>query len=438
MSQVSQIADYFLSPTAASAPRRIALIGVGDAVPVSFLTACLGRKWAAGGKRVMAVDGRGGDRDLASLLRQELPASLEGKEPTAGKVPLLSEISVVSFSLTSDALQHMASPSQWERFKHQEVNADLLLSTMPADATLLSWAPIVRSFHAVVLLLAAGEKDLPRCYRVVRFLYHHNPFLQVHLVRSLVLEKETSTAVSDSMNFYEQLFWMVARFLRQDLMGPHLFFADPSVPESRSSSFDSCLEHLSQKLLTAEPSLGRNQFPAFFESLEAVHSTAQASRWEKADLFKQLPDYWLLDDAVGPKKATLLLNWERRLAVGETVTGNADPLPGVGDALMRGIEVIDWARDHLPLLARLYGKQLDPALPPHLILISPDYPPAFCNAVTHLGLPIILYKTCRGNEGNHFVPVFRPPGHSLAPDLSSEEEDALKNVTLRGKKAGQV
>jgi len=420
MSLISGIADHFLSPRRASEVKRIAVVEVEETLPASFLTANLALKWAVGEKRVMAIEGKEGGTDLGNLLwRKPLPLLGEGDDEPHQEIPRPREIDLVPFRLTPSRLQFIR-PSQWERLKRQEENADLLLITLPGDGTLFSWTSILRSLHAVVLQVPAQERILTNCYRILRFFYLHNPFLRVHFVGVLCLEKGAKTTLSDGMKFYEQLSWLVARFLHQDLIGPHLLLMDRNFPDQRFSSLNSLLDHLSQKLLTEEPFIDRTQFSRLFDSLETMHCIPPASRWERSDLFKRLGDYFPLDVTVGPKRVTLLLNWERRLAVGEVAT------EGLGDALVRGIEAMEWAHNHLPLLASLYTRKLDPALSPHLVLISPEYPSGFCGMVTRLGLPIVLYQACKGQRGIHVVQVSSPVNPPCSPELSSEEEEALK------------
>lgn len=427
MSQISGIADHFLSSRASSGPTRIALIGTRNAIPVSFLTANLALEGSRAARRVMAIQGEGEGMDLGYLFCKRSLPLLEEQNESSQAPPSPAGINLVPFRLTSDSFRSV-KPPQWEKLKRQEGEADLLLLALPADPALSSWTPIVKSLHAVVLQAPVGENKRLDCYRILRFLYFHNPFLQVHFVGLLASEEEgTKTTVSDGLSFYEHLSSMAGRFLRQELIGPYLWILESRQihnhvelsPPVQLSSLTPFLERLAKRLLNEQPAIERAKFPGFFASLEAAYSVSPNPWWEQADLFTQLGDYFLLDSEVGPKKATLLLNWERRLAVGEMAAH------GVGEALVRGTELLEWARDHLALLARLYHRKVDPALPPHLVLISADYPAGFCDAVGRMGLSVVLYKVCEAERGTHVVRLSPPLQPAFSQELSSEEEKAL-------------
>lgn len=428
MSQISAIANHFLTSRAPSGVKRIALIGVRDTLPVSFLAANLALEGARAGKRVMAIQGEKGETDLGFLFRKKSLTLLGEGNHDSEEPSSLPGINLVPFCLTPEGLRN-AKPPQWEEFRRQEEEAELLLIVLPGDTTLRAWAPILKSLHAVVLQTPVGEKHRSACYQILRFLYFHNPFLRVHLVGLLSSsgEEGTRTTTSDGLSFYEQLAGMADRFFRQELIGPYLGILEgrsaPAPSEAalpvQPSTLAPFLDRLVKTLLTEEPVIDRAKFSGLFASLEAAHSPPPTLQWDKADLFARLEDYFPLDFAVGPKKASLLLNWERRLAVGETAG------EGVGEALVRGAELLEWAHDHLPLLARLYRGKLDPALPPHLLLIAPDYPAGFCGAVGRLGLPVVLYKAYTAEKGTRVERVSPLLQRPFSQKLSSEEESAL-------------
>ncbi|HLG22285.1 MAG TPA: hypothetical protein VI382_05675 [Candidatus Manganitrophaceae bacterium] len=432
MSQISEIANHFLSPRNRSGPQRIALIGGGGrdgtlnaAAPVSLLAANLALKCAMERKRVFAIEGEEEKTDMGSLF---LGAPLPLLEETGQDAPWTSPrpgIDLFRYCLTPDRGRLM-KPSQWERLKRREEEADLLLVTLPGDATLFLWEPMIRSLHAVVLQTAVREKDQGACYRILRFLYARNPFLRVHLV-TLPLAGEGAPG---EVYFYERLSSLVAHFLRQSMIGPYplIIKNDPShplinrthpqtLPDPRLTPL---LERLTQGLLTHGPLMDRPRFSGFFASFESTFPQSPDSNRPGPALFRELDDYHLLDVEVGPKRVALLLNWERRLAVGEIAH------EGIGEALVRGVRAMEWVHDHLPLLARLYDGKVDPVLSPHLVLIAQDYPPDFCVGLSRLGLPVALYKTCGGEKKSRVTPVSSPLKSSFAPELSLEEENALK------------
>lgn len=435
MSQISDIANHFISSRASSGPQRIGLVGTGDTLPISFLTASLALKWAEGGSHVMAIEGEEGGCDLGDLLCKKPLPLLEEEDRHPKSVSLRPRIDLVPFCLTPDRFCKVR-PARWEKLRRQEEEADLLLVTLPGDATLYLWAPIVRSLHAVVLQTSVREADRETSYRLLRFLYRHNPFLRVYLAPTFFLKEKAQTTASDAIRFYEEISSLAARFHRQAPAGPYLLpietgfvhaILDRSLLDARSAPLAPLLERLARELAGGIPVIERGRFPRLFASLEAIHSDPSRTRREGSDPFPQLDDYFPLDREVGPKRATLLFNWERRLAVGETVGETTHP--GLGAALVRGMEALEWAHDHLPLLARLHEPKIDPTLPPHLVLIAPDYPDGFRRGVDRLALPVVLYKADPRGNGTPAARVSSPLHRSFSPELSSEEEEALEKRT---------
>jgi hypothetical protein len=429
MSEISAIADHFLSPRSSAGPKRIALIGAGGAVPVSFLAANLATRWAGIGKRVMAVEGDEGGADLGEFLwGRPLPLLDEGEwDHRGGQRP--SEIDLVPFCLTPDRLRHL-KPPQWEGLMRREAGADLLLVTLPGDADLFLWKDVVRSLHAVILQTPMREKEGSTCYRILRFLHRHNPFLRVHLVGIPRAAEGGAAAITGGMSFHERLSGLAERFLRQELIGPYLLtleaelvhaLLDHVLSDRQHPSLIPLLERLTRGLLTAdESSNGPTPSSGLFASLKAAYGLLPAPWWEKADLFGTLGEYFPLDVEVGPKRLTLLLNWERRLAVGETARGD------FGEALVRGIGSLAWVQDHLPILSRLYGKKVDPALSPHLVLLSAEFPAGFSEGISRLNLSAALYRVCRGEREIHFERVSPELKPTLPAELTPDEEEALQ------------
>lgn len=375
----------------------------------------------------MAIEGARGNVDLGDILggrHLSVPVEQEEKPGTCSPPP---GIDLVPFCLTPEVLGSVKS-SQWEKLERQENAADLLLITLQGDGTFFSWASILRSLHAVVLQTQIQDAAPRACYNLLRFLYHHNAFLRVHFAAFYSLEEGARSTIADVMNLYKRLASAARAFLRQELIGPHFSFLNQSLihglahgspPAQPSPYLEPLVESLAQKLLTEDLPIDRTQFPGLFASLAAAHALPSKLTSERIDLFRQLRDYIPLDVEVGPTRATLLLNWERRVVVGETAT------QGVGEALVRGTEAMEWVENHLPILARLYDRKVDPTLAPHLVLIASDYPPAFHRFVARLGLPVVLYRLCVGESGAHLVrvsPLLKP---LFSLELSREEEEAL-------------
>jgi len=432
MSQIADIASHFLSSRPYGTTRRIGLIGTTETVPIAFLAAGLAKKWAASGKQIMVVDAEEGDTDLGDfLLKRSLPLVGEGNADLTTISPSPG-IRLVPACLTLDHLRHI-SPAQWEKLKNEEGEADLQLITLPANASLFSWTPILRSLHAVILQTPVRESDRTACYQILRFLYLHNPFLRVHLV-GIPLEEGARATVSEGVHFYERLSQLVGRFLHQEVMGTNLLILesdlihavlDRVLPDQPPSSFTLLMDRLTREILPEDSSTEKIRFPGLFPSLERFLAASKMPAWESSELFKELDDYFPLDAAVGPKKVTLLLNWERRLAIGEVAKNR------VGDALVRGIEALGWVDDHLPLLARLYGKRINPGLPAHLVLISSEYPPGFSDGVSRFGLPVILYRAVASERGLFVERLSELPKPSISPELSPEEKEALNSEPAR-------
>lgn len=426
MSQVAGIADHFLSRRVSLGPRRFGFIGAKETIPAAFLAANLVFRWGSAGKQVMVLDGEREDIDLGSLLwRQPLPllgeGNLEQKE-----ISSLNGIDLVPFCLSPDTF-HDVTPSQWKPLGRREGEADLFLVTLPGDTTLFQWTPILRSLHAVVLQTPIREKDVTTCYQILRFLYFHNPFLRVYLV-AIPSEKGKRTPVSEGMSFYDHLSGMVQRFLQQEMVGPYFMvletdlvqsLLDQSLPQQQPSSLSLLLERLSQELLSQETLIEKPRFPGFFASLESVNCQSLIPFWD-GHLFEQLEGYFLLESEVGPGKVSLLLSWERRLAVGELARN------GLGDSLVRGIASMEWVHEHLPLLARLYGKRVNATLSPHLVLLSPSYPESFCRGIARLDTPIVLYRTIQGRKGSCVERVSSELMQNFSHELSTKEQEALQ------------
>jgi hypothetical protein len=240
-----------------------------------------------------------------------------------------------------------------------------------------------------------------------------------------------SGTIRGGIEFYDRLAKLVGRVLRQELVGPYLLMLeaglihallDRTLPKQPTPSLTALLERLAHALSTGEPLLERDRFPGFFPSLQATQTSAQASTWEGRDLFDRLESCLPLDVGVGPMGVTLLLDWERRLLIGETVGER------LGDALIRGLEALEWVHGHLPLLTRLYGKRIDPTLAPHLVLIAPHFPDGFCRGISRLGLPVVLYRAARGEGGTFLERVTPFPRPSFSLELSPEEKSALKEA----------
>jgi|GEM_PF-5116599 len=422
----------FHSYRPAAGPRRVGLIGTAETVPVSFLSASLAKKWATSGKQVLVMNGEEGDIDLGDfLLRRPLPPLGDGDLDLTTLTPSPG-IRLVPYCLTPDKLRCINHP-RFERLRKEEAGSDVLLITLPADAALFSWAPILRSLHAVILQTPVRDADRPGCYQILRFLYQHNPFLRVHLV-GIPLEEGTRATVSEGVQFYERLSQLVSRFLQQEVTGTNLLILeselihavlDRVLPDSNPSSFTLLMDQLTREILPEEGSAEKIRFPGLFASLESSVVSLRDPLWEGSELFKELEDYFPLDSGVGPKKVTLLLNWERRLAVGEIAKNR------IGDALVRGIEGLDWASNHLALLGRLYRKKVNSNLSPHLLLISSDYSPGFIDALTRLSVPVILHRANVSDRGV-FVERLSPlPKVPFSPELSPEEREALNADHVR-------
>lgn len=428
MSQIREIANHFLTSRASSGPRRIGFIGTGDTLPISFLATRLALKWAEAGRHLMAVAGEEGGTDLGDLLWEKPLPLLEDEDLHPKRVFPRPGIDLVPFSLTPDRFPKI-KPDRLERLKGQEREADLLLVTLPGEAALYLWAPIVRSLHAVALQTSVREKDQEAAYRILRFLFRHNPFLRVHLIPTFFVKEGAQTTASEGVRFHERLSALVDRFQRQALAGPYLMAIEPEFIHAildrapfdrRCAPLLPLLERLGRALLDDAPPIERDRFPGFFSSLEAIHADPRDGWQERLDLFDRLDDYLPLDKEVGPKRATLLLNWERRLAVGEAAR------PGIGEGLVRGLETLAWAHDHLSLLARLYERKVDPALPPHLVLIASAYPDGFLKGAGLAPLPIVFYKATPREGGLQITRVSSPLRRPFSPELSPEEEEALQ------------
>ncbi|HET6371661.1 MAG TPA: hypothetical protein VFG95_10715 [Nitrospiria bacterium] len=429
MSEISAIADHFLSSRSATGPKRIGLIGAGGAIPVSFLAANLAARWAGIGKRVMAVEGEEGGADLGEFLwGKPLPLLEDGEWDNRG-VQRHSGIDLVPFCVTPDRLGHL-KPAQWDGLVRREEEADLFLATLPGNADLFLWKDVVRSLHEVILQSPMRENEGVNCYRVLRFLHLHNPFLRVHLVEIPRTAEGGEAAAAGGMSVYDHLSDLAERFLRQELFGPYLLtlekdlvhaLLDHVLSDRQHPSLIPLLERLTRGILAAdEPSIAPIHSSGFFASLRTAYGLRPTPWWEKADLFGALGDYFPLDAEVGPKKLTLLLNWERRLAVGETARRD------LGEALIRGIVSLAWVHDHLPLLSRLYGKKIDPTLSPHLVLLSDEYPIGFLEGISCLTLSAVLYRVCQGGREIHFERVSPELKPSLPAELTPDEEEALQ------------
>ncbi len=426
MSQIAEIADHFLSRRVALGPRRFGFIGTQETIPAAFLAANLALRWTGSGKQVMVLDGEREEVNLGSLLgRQPLPLLGEGNlEQQAGSS--LNGVDLVPFCLSPDTFQDV-SPSQWELLGRHEGEADLFLVTLPGDTALFLWTPIIRSLHAVVLQTPIRDQDVTTCYKILRFLYFHNPFLRVYLV-AVPSEKGKRTPVSEGMSFYDHLSEMVQGFLQQEMVGPYLMvletdlvqsLLDQILPQGQPSSLALLLERLAQELLNQEPPIEKQRFPSFFASLKSVNGQSETSLWD-GHLLEQVEGYFPLESEVGPGKVSLLLSWERRLAVGEMVRH------GLGDSLVRGIVSLEWVHEHLPLLARLYGKKVNATLSPHLVLLSPSYPESFCRGIARLDTPIVLYRTIQGRTGTCVERVSSELTQIFSNELSTKEKEALQ------------
>lgn len=432
MSQIAGIAHHYLSARDGDPTRRIAVLGGEGLLPPSFLAAHLALRFIAMGKRVMAMEGGVGSIDMSNylgrpplhLLSENLPVEQTGS-PANG-------FQLVPYRMAAEHWGRVR-PELWIRWMREEEAAAFLIVTLPDPTDLSPWYPTLRSLHDVVLQVhVGGQQAIPPAYRAIRLLYQHNPYLRVHLVFLPTARGGPATFATEALRLFGRLAESAQRLLRQEVLGPYLFHLEQPVIEAildrkteipASSGLPSLLERLSREVTSVVPE--SVPYPGWFSVLERQTMEAGSGRKE-AELFGRLDAYFPLEESVGPLQARLLLNWERRMAVGLMADRQ------IGEALQIGLETVDWVQDHLPLLGRLYGRRVDETLSPHLLLLASEFPPAFIRGASRMPVPVVLYRVWNGPYGSLPQRINPLPASAFTDDLTPEEVDTLKESLGRG------